>query len=65
MHFVSGKKIYRKELNIYLISISKAVFNYSNEGHESIASSQSNKILSFKNFQNQVNFDFIITGTVT
>ena len=40
MHFVSGKKIYRKELNIYLISISKAVFNYSNEGHEYIASSE-------------------------
>jgi len=43
--------------------LSKAVFNYSNEEHESIASSQSNKILSFKYFQNQVNFDFIGTGT--
>jgi len=43
--------------------LSKVVFNYSNEGHESIASSQSNKILSFNNFQIHVNFDFIGTGT--
>jgi len=43
--------------------VSKAVFNYSNAGGESIASSQSNKILPFNNFQTQVNFDFIGTGT--
>jgi len=43
--------------------LSKSVFNYSNAGRESIASSQSNKILPFNNFQTQVTFDFIGAGT--